>query len=269
MAIQKTQALIMGILNVTPDSFSDGGKYLDPKDAIANALDLIEQGADIIDIGGESTRPGANSVSEADEIERVIPVIKALSAKTKTPISIDTSKPQVMKLAVEAGASLINDVNALQADGALQMAASLNVDVCLMHRQGLARTMQENPNYGDVVKDIKQFFDQRIEACKHAGIKADKIILDPGFGFGKTLAHNLEILRRFDEFKNLGCRLLAGLSRKSMIGAILNDRDVKGRAIGSVAGAIIAVQNGADIVRVHDVLATKDALLTLQAANGE
>ncbi|MDB3972567.1 dihydropteroate synthase, partial [Candidatus Thioglobus sp.] len=187
----------------------------------------------------------------------------------KTPISIDTSKPQVMKLAVEAGASLINDVNALQADGALQMAAFLNVDVCLMHRQGLPRTMQENPNYGDVVKDIKQFFDQRIEACKHVGIKADKIILDPGFGFGKTLVHNLEILRRFDEFKNLGCRLLAGLSRKAMIGAILNDRDVKGRAIGSVAGAIIAVQNGADIVRVHDVLATKDALLILQAANGE
>jgi dihydropteroate synthase len=208
-------------------------------------------------------------VSTADEIERVIPVIKALSTATNIPISIDTSKPQVMEQAVASGASLINDVNALQADGALQIAASLDVDVCLMHRQGSSQTMQQNPIYGDVVDDIRQFFQQRIEACEQVGIAKERIILDPGFGFGKTLEHNLEILRRFDEFKSLGCRLLAGLSRKSMIGAILNNRDVKGRVVGSVTSAIIAVQNGADIVRVHDVIETKDALLVLQATKGE
>ena len=269
MTIKKTQALVMGILNVTPDSFSDGGQCFHVDDAISGAMRLLDQGADMIDIGGESTRPGAKSVDEADEINRVVPVIQALSKQTKAPISIDTSKPQVMQQAVEAGASLINDVNALQAEGALEMAASLEVDVCLMHRQGLPQTMQKNPIYGDVIEDIQQFFQQRMSACERAGIQSDKIILDPGFGFGKTLAHNLEILRRFDEFKSLGCRLLAGLSRKSMIGAILDNRDIKGRTIGSVTGAIIAVQNGADIVRVHDVLATKDALLTLQAVNGE
>jgi dihydropteroate synthase len=269
MTIKKPQALVMGILNVTPDSFSDGGQCFHIDDAISGAMCLLDQGADMIDIGGESTRPGAKSVDEVDEINRVVPVIQALSRQTKTPISIDTSKPKVMQQAVEAGASLINDVNALQADGALKMAASLEVDVCLMHRQGLPQTMQKNPTYNNVIEDIQHFFQQRIDACERAGIPLDKIILDPGFGFGKTLAHNLEILRRFDEFKGLGCRLLAGLSRKSMIGAILNNRDVKGRTIGSVAGAIIAVQNGANFVRVHDVLATKDALLTLQAVNGE
>lgn len=269
MTIKNPQTLVMGILNVTPDSFSDGGQCLHLEDAINGATRLLNQGADIIDIGGESTRPGAASVSEADEISRVVPVIKALSGQTKATISIDTSKPQVMQQAVEAGATFINDVNALQANGALQMAASLEVDVCLMHRQGTPQTMQKNPVYGDVIEDIQQFFQQRVDACERAGIPSEKIILDPGFGFGKTLAHNLEILRRFDEFKDLGCRLLAGLSRKSMIGAILNNRDIKGRTIGSVTGAIIAVQNGADIVRVHDVLATKDALLTLQAVNGE
>ena len=268
MTINNTQALVMGILNVTPDSFSDGGQCLNADDAIRAAMRLLNQGADIIDIGGESTRPGAASVSEADEISRVVPVIKALSTQTNIPISIDTSKSQVMQQAVDAGASLINDVNALQADGALEMAASLEVDVCLMHRQGLPQTMQQNPVYGDVIEDIQQFFQQRIEACQQAGIQPEKIILDPGFGFGKTLVHNLEILRRFDEFKDLGFRLLAGLSRKSMIGAILNNREIEGRMIGSVTSAIIAVQNGADIVRVHDVLATKDALLTLQAVNG-
>ncbi|SMN15851.1 Dihydropteroate synthase [uncultured Candidatus Thioglobus sp.] len=262
-------SLIMGVLNITPDSFSDGGQYFDTEFAIASAKRMVANGADIIDVGGESTRPNAQSVSENDEISRVIPVIKALSAQINVPISIDTSKPQVMKLAVEAGTSIINDVNALQADGALEMAASLDVDVCLMHRQGSATTMQEKPTYGDVVEDIKHFFDQRIDACKHAGISKDKIILDPGFGFGKTLAHNLEILRRFDEFKSFNLRLLAGLSRKSMIGTVLNNREVEGRMVGSVAGAIIAVQNGANIVRVHDILETKDALLILKATNGE
>ncbi len=269
MAIQSAPASIMGVLNITPDSFSDGGECFNVNDAITNAKQMIAQGVDIIDVGGESTRPGAKAVSETDEISRVIPVIKALADEIDIPISIDTSKPQVMKLAVEAGASIVNDVNALQADGAIEMVASLQVDVCLMHMQGSPRTMQKNPEYTNVVDDIQQFFQQRIDACIKAGILRDKIILDPGFGFGKTLEHNLEILRRFDEFKCFGLRLLAGLSRKSMIGALLNDRDVKGRVVGSVTGAIIAVQNGANIVRVHDVLETNDALSILQATNGE
>jgi dihydropteroate synthase len=269
MAIFSSQALIMGVLNITPDSFSDGGQYFNINDAIVRAKCMIAQGVDIIDIGGESTRPNAQLISQTDEINRVIPIIQALAIETNIPISIDTSKPQVMKLAVKAGASFINDVNALQSQGALAMAASLGVDVCLMHRQGSSKNMQNNPTYTDVIEDIKQFFAKRIDACIKAGIARDKIILDPGFGFGKTLAHNLEILRRFDEFKSLGFRLLAGLSRKSMIGAILNNRNVNDRVVGSVAGAIIAIQNGANIVRVHDVLATKDALLILQATKGE
>ncbi len=263
MTIQTSKPLIMGVLNITPDSFSDGGQYFDTDKAIESAKRMIIQGADIIDVGGESTRPGAQSVSIVDEIRRVIPVIEALQYSTDTPISIDTSKPEVMKLAIKAGASMINDVCALSADGALETAAMLDVHVCLMHMQGSPRTMQENPTYNDVVDDIKDFFSQRIEACIEAGIAKDKIILDPGFGFGKTLDHNLEILKRFNEFKSFGLPLLAGLSRKSMIGTLLDDRNVDGRVVGSVTGAIIAVQNGADIVRVHDVLETKDALTIL------
>jgi len=269
MTINAKNPMIMGVLNITPDSFSDGGKYLNFDVAIATAKRMVVQGADIIDVGGESTRPGALSVSEADEIARVIPVIKALADQINIPISIDTSKPQVMKLAVEAGASIINDVNALQAPGALDIVAALGVDVCLMHKQGTPKTMQNNPKYADVVDEICQFFENRIEACLQAGIAKDKLILDPGFGFGKTLAHNLEILRRFDDFKRFKLRLLAGLSRKSMIGALLNNADAKTRVIGSVTGAIIAVQNGANIVRVHDVLETKDALKILQVVNGD
>lgn len=261
--------LIMGVLNVTPDSFSDGGKYFDTRKAVASAKRMIVEGAGIIDIGGESSRPSACEVSEIDEINRVIPVIKALLSEVNIPISIDTSKPKVMQLAVEAGASLINDVNALQSPDALKVVAALNVDVCLMHRQGNSKTMQKSPTYADVVGDIKNFFQQRISACEQAGIAREKIILDPGFGFGKTQQHNFEILRRFNEFKSFNLRLLAGLSRKSMIGSALNDRDIKGRVIGSVTGAIISVQNGANIVRVHDVLETKDALLIWQAMNGE
>jgi len=268
MATQPFVPLIMGVLNVTPDSFSDGGKYLDTHKAIASAKRMIAEGVDIIDIGGESTRPGAKTISEIDEINRVMPVIQVLSSEINTPISIDTSKPNVMKLAVEAGASLVNDVNALQAPGALETMASLDVDVCLMHRQGSSKTMQKNPTYIDVVDNIKCFFQQRIDACEMAGITRDKIILDPGFGFGKTQVHNFEILRRFNEFKSFNLRLLAGLSRKSMIGSALNDRNVKGRVSGSVAGTIIAVQNGADIVRVHDVIETKDALMVWRATNG-
>jgi dihydropteroate synthase len=263
MTIQTLKPLIMGVLNITPDSFSDGGQHLDADKAIESAKLMISQGADIIDVGGESTRPGAQSVSISDEINRVIPVIEALHNSTNVIISIDTSKPEVMKLAVEAGASIVNDVCALSADSALETVATLNVDVCLMHMQGSPRTMQKNPTYNYVVDDIKDFFSQRIEACIEAGIAEDKIILDPGFGFGKTLEHNIEILKRFNEFKSFGLPLLAGLSRKSMIGTLLDDRNVDGRVVGSVTGAIIAVQNGADIVRVHDVLETKDALTIL------
>jgi len=267
--MQISNPMIMGVLNITPDSFSDGGKHLKTDAAIKQAQLMVSQGADIIDIGGESTRPGAQAVSDDDELNRVIPVIEALSDMIDTPISIDTSKPEVMAQAVNAGASLINDVSALQTDGALQMVASLGIDVCLMHMQSSPRTMQNNPVYTDVIDDIKHFFTQRIEACISVGINENKILLDPGFGFGKTLEHNLEILKRLAEFKSFGLPVLTGISRKSMIGTLLNNRNVEGRVVGSVTAAIIAVQNGADIVRVHDVLETKDALMILQSVTGD
>ena len=254
----------MGVLNVTPDSFSDGGQHFNSADAIQGAQRMIEQGVDIIDVGGESSRPNADPVSVVDEIQRVIPVIETLIKITDTPISIDTSKPEVMAQAVKAGASMINDIYALRVEGALKTASELGVNICLMHMQGSPSNMQNNPVYGDVVDDIKHFFEQRIEACVGAGIGAEKLILDPGFGFGKTYEHNLEILRRFNEFKSFGLPLLAGLSRKRMIAQMLNDRKIKGRVVGSTMAAIIAIQKGANMVRVHDVLATKDALTILQ-----
>ena len=258
----------MGVLNTTPDSFSDGGKYLNLDNAVTQAQRMISDGADIIDVGGESTRPGANPVPLVDEIDRVIPVIDALNSSAKVNLSIDTSKPKVMELAVERGANLINDVCALSMPGAMEVASSLDVDVCLMHMQGSPRSMQSNPTYADVVDDIKQFFDKRINACVNAGMSADRIILDPGFGFGKTLEHNIEILKRFNEFDSFGLRTLAGLSRKSMIGAMLGNRETDGRVVGSVIGSIIALNNGADIVRVHDVLETKDAIDIWSIVNG-
>ncbi|WP_237732586.1 dihydropteroate synthase [Bathymodiolus thermophilus thioautotrophic gill symbiont] len=254
----------MGVLNVTPDSFSDGGQHFNSADAIQGAQRMIEQGVDIIDVGGESSRPNADPVSVVDEIQRVIPVIETLIKITNTPISIDTSKPEVMAQAVKAGASMINDIYALRVEGALKTASELGVNICLMHMQGSPSNMQNNPVYGDVVDDIKHFFEQRIEACVGAGIGTEKLILDPGFGFGKTYEHNLEILRRFNEFKSFGLPLLAGLSRKRMIAQMLNDRKIKGRVVGSTMAAIIAIQKGANMVRVHDVLATKDALTILQ-----
>ncbi|CAB5500467.1 Dihydropteroate synthase [Bathymodiolus thermophilus thioautotrophic gill symbiont] len=258
------QTKIMGVLNVTPDSFSDGGQHFNSADAIQGAQRMIEQGVDIIDVGGESSRPNADPVSVVDEIQRVIPVIETLIKITNTPISIDTSKPEVMAQAVKAGASMINDIYALRVEGALKTASELGVNICLMHMQGSPSNMQNNPVYGDVVDDIKHFFEQRIEACVGAGIGTEKLILDPGFGFGKTYEHNLEILRRFNEFKSFGLPLLAGLSRKRMIAQMLNDRKIKGRVVGSTMAAIIAIQKGANMVRVHDVLATKDALTILQ-----
>ena len=254
------QPIIMGVLNITPDSFSDGGLFLDSATAVTQAQLMVEEGAGIIDIGGESTRPGAPAVSSEDELKRVMPVIEALSGNIDVPISIDTSKPIVMKEAFSAGASIINDVNALRADGALKMAAELGADVCLMHMQGTPRTMQANPSYDNVVDDVKKFFHERIAACENAGIQLDSITIDPGFGFGKNLGHNIALLKNLSEFHDFGVSILAGLSRKSMIGALLGDKDVDSRLIGSVTAALIAAENGADIIRVHDVSETKDAL---------
>lgn len=257
-----SQPRIMGILNVTPDSFSDGGHYFNKDKAIAHAQQMIDEGADIIDIGGESTRPGAQAVAVEDELARVLPVIDAIK-DLKVPVSIDTSKAEVMQAAVECGASLINDVNALRSEGALETAAKLEVPVCLMHMQGTPRTMQENPHYGDVVSDIRHFFQNRIEAVAKAGIDKSRIILDPGFGFGKTLQNNIDLLNRLKEFSGLGLPLLIGLSRKRFLGA-LTGKETADRTVASVCAAMIAAQNGASILRVHDVAETKEMLNILK-----
>lgn len=258
---------VMGILNVTPDSFSDGGKFERVEAAIRQASQMAEDGAAIVDIGGESTRPGASPVSAEEELHRVLPVIEALSERLDIPLSIDTSKPEVMRAAVQAGAGLINDVNALCADGALQQAAKLGVPVCLMHMQGQPATMQETPQYNSVVDEVSAFLARRIAACVDQGIPKQHILIDPGFGFGKTLEHNLDLLRHLDKLEQLGCPLLVGLSRKSMLGK-LTGREPQQRLAASVAAAILAVERGASIVRVHDVGETVDALKILQATTG-
>ena len=255
---------VMGILFVTPDSFSDGGVFLSRENAIAHACRMAEEGADIIDVGGESTRPGAQPVSAQEEMDRVIPVIEALRGKISLPISIDTSKPEVMRAAIAAGAGFINDVRALRDAGALAAAASLHVPVCLMHMQGEPRRMQENPRYRDVVSDIGDFLRARLQAAQTAGIPAQRLVIDPGFGFGKTLEHNLELLRGLKKLQSLGAPILAGLSRKSLIGKALG-LPVEGRLYASVALALMAVQNGARIVRAHDVGPTVEALRMWQA----
>ncbi len=257
----------MGVLNITPDSFSDGGRFTVVETAIEQALSMADLGASIIDVGGESTRPNATPVSSKEEISRVVPVIKGIRSKSNVAISIDTSKPDVMKAAVDEGANLINDVYALQRPGALEMAATLGVPVCLMHMQANPKTMQDSPNYLNVVDEVSSFFTQRIAACEAVGITRDKIIIDPGFGFGKTLQHNLSLLAKLALFKRHGCPILAGLSRKSMIGEILNKR-VEERLFGSVSAALLAVINGASIVRVHDVAETADALKIHNAVQG-
>jgi dihydropteroate synthase len=259
---------IMAIVNVTPDSFSDGGRHADVDTAVAHALRMVEEGADLLDIGGESTRPGADEVTEADELARVIPVIERLARATPVPISVDTSKPAVMRAAVAAGAGMINDVRALRADGALDAAAALGVPVCLMHMQGEPRTMQDAPHYDDVVAAVHGFLAERIFACEMAGIERRKLLVDPGFGFGKTLPHNLRLLRQLRRLCELGPPLLVGVSRKGMIGA-LTGRELDERVVGSAVAAVIAVQNGARIVRVHDVAATRDALAVWQAVAAE
>ena len=253
----------MGILNVTQDSFSDGGRYYDLEQAKAQAFLMIKQGANIIDIGGESTRPGADPVSLEDELHRVIPVIDYVTS-LNIPVSIDTNKAEVMTAAVNAGASMINDVSALQNEGALAAAAELEVPICLMHMQGTAQTMQNEPQYNDVMADIMAFFEQRIEACESAGISKNRLIIDPGFGFGKTKAHNFSILKRLNEFKKLELPVLVGLSRKSIIAAII-DKPADQRVSASVALAMLAYQSGANILRVHDVEETFDALQMFKA----
>lgn len=255
--------LIMGVINVTPDSFSDGNHYLRTDAALAHARRLIDEGADLLDIGGESTRPGAAPVALDEERRRVLPVITAL-ADSGVAISIDTQKPELMREAVAAGAAMVNDVNGFQKPGALAAVAGSGCAVCIMHRQGDPRTMQQAPRYGDVVAEVRGYLEGRIAAAETAEIARSRIVVDPGFGFGKTLAHNLELLRRLDEFAELGVPLLAGLSRKSMIGAVTG-RGTGERVFGSVAAALIAVQRGAAIVRVHDVAATRDALAVWNA----
>ncbi|GIU13068.1 dihydropteroate synthase [Shewanella sp. MBTL60-112-B2] len=255
----------MGILNVTPDSFSDGGEYSSITTACKQADLMVAQGAKIIDIGGESTRPGAKDVSAEHEIERVIPLIEYVSKNHDVWISIDTSKAVVMEAAVNAGAHLINDVRALQEPGAIETAAKLNVPVCLMHMQGQPRTMQNAPQYNDIISDISRFFSARIDVCIAAGIKREHIVLDPGFGFGKTLSHNYELLNRMAEFEPLGLPVLAGLSRKSMFGQLLG-REVSQRLSATLAGNMLAIQAGAKIVRVHDVQEACDTIAVLEAA---
>ena len=257
---------VMGILNVTPDSFSDGGRYVGIDAAIAHAELMVEQGACFIDIGGESTRPGAAAVSLEEETRRVIPIIESLSQRNlDAVISVDTSKPQLMQRAVEAGAGLINDVNALRAVDALETVARLKVPVCLMHMQGEPRTMQKNPQYRDVVDDINKELQARVDSCVQAGINKNNIILDPGFGFGKTLTHNTELFSQLDEFVALDYPLLVGVSRKRMIGEILESCDVTKRLSGSVAAAVLAGVKGAGIVRVHDVAPTVESLKVVSA----
>lgn len=251
---------VMGIVNVTPDSFSDGGAHDTADAAVAHALKLVEEGADLLDIGGESTRPGAADVDVEEELRRVVPVIERLAAQVSVPISIDTYKPEVMRAAVQAGAGMINDVYGLRRDGALDAAAALGVPVVLMHMQGEPRSMQAAPHYDDVVGDVHRFLAERIFAAEMAGIPKKRIVVDPGFGFGKDTAHNLQLLGQFERFVELGVPVLAGLSRKRSIGE-LTGRDVPAdRVAGSVAAHLIAAQRGALLVRVHDVAATVDAL---------
>lgn len=268
-SVNHNRPLVMGILNITPDSFSDGGQLytggLPDLDKILVLADsLVEQGADILDIGGESTRPGAAMITESEELERVKPVIVALRQRFDIPLSIDTSKPEVMRLAAAEGASMINDVRALRHPGALQAAAESQLPVVLMHLRGEPKNMQDDPVYRDVVKDVIGFLVERVSACENAGIDRDRLIIDPGFGFGKTLRHNLDLFQALPELVALGLPVLVGLSRKRMIGDLLN-KPAADRVYGSIALAVLAAQTGVSIIRVHDVSATVDALNILAA----
>ena len=255
---------IMGIVNVTPDSFSDGGQYSSTEKAVDHALQLVEEGADILDIGGESTRPGATPVSLEDELARVLPVIEQLAQRTTVPLSIDTYKPQVMRAAIAAGADIVNDVRALQEPGALEIVADSRAGVCLMHMQGTPQTMQQDPHYGDVVAEVNAFLAARLAAAEAAGIAGERVVLDPGFGFGKKTQHNLQLLQEIGQTLAIGRPLLVGLSRKSVLGQITGG-GVDARLHASLAASVISVMKGARIVRVHDVMATADALKVVAA----
>ena len=257
------RTLIMGVVNVTPDSFSDGGKFFTSDAAVAHARRLIAEGADIVDLGGESSRPGAAPVAVEEELARIIPVVRALQ-DAAVPLSVDSAKPDVMRAALAEGAAMVNDITALAAPGALEAVAGSDCAVCLMHMQGEPRTMQARPVYDDVVREVKDFLSSRVAAAEHAGIARERIVIDPGFGFGKTVDHNLELLRRLREFTGMGVPVLAGWSRKSSLGQ-LTGKPLEDRLAPGIAAALIAVQNGAQIVRVHDVGATRDALAVWQA----
>jgi len=252
--------VIMGVLNVTPDSFSDGGRYLQIDDALHQAESMIREGALIIDVGAESTRPNACPVSEQQELDRLLPVIERIKQQLDVVISIDTSTPKVITESASLGAGLINDVRALQREGALVAAAATGLPICLMHMQGQPNTMQQQPHYQSVVDEVQSFLQQRIDACIAVGIAREQLLLDVGFGFGKTLAHNLELLRRLAEFEVFAIPILVGMSRKSMLGAILGGAPVNERLFAGLGAATIAVINGASIVRTHDVKATKEAI---------
>ena len=259
-----TSPRVMGILNVTPDSFSDGGHYSQTDIAVKQAYKFIEEGADIIDIGGESTRPNAEPVSLQEELDRVIPVIESLASKIDIPISIDTYKPAVMRAAIAAGASIVNDVKALQEAGAIEAVANADVAVCLMHMQGEPRNMQDDPHYDDVVEDVVTFLLDRVAICEQAGIKKNRLLIDPGFGFGKTRMHNITLIQQLNTLVNTGYPVLVGLSRKSVLGQITGN-DIDARLYVSVSAAVVSAINGAKILRVHDVKATVEALKVVTA----
>lgn len=256
-----TTPAVMGILNVTPDSFSDGGKFIDKNAAFNHAVQMVKDGADIIDIGGESTRPGAAFVSADEEASRVLPIVKKIAANLDVMISIDTSRPEIITECAAAGAHIWNDIRALTKEHAVECAAKLQIPVCLMHMQGTPATMQNNPTYKNVVEEVKTFLLNRIDLCVKAGIKAGNIILDPGFGFGKTVDDNYLLLKHLDKLCALPFPVLSALSRKSMLGAILNEPEAKLRDNASISGAVISVMKGAKIIRVHNVKATKEAIL--------
>ena len=260
-----TRPLIMGVLNVTPDSFSDGGKFFQLNQSLSHATQLIAEGADLLDIGGESTRPGAAPVSLDEERRRVLPVLEKLAGGA-VPLSIDTQKPELMREAIAAGASMVNDVGGFRAAGAFDAVADSDAAICIMHMQNDPRSMQQNPAYGDVTSAVCAYLVSRVRAAEAAGIARERIVIDPGFGFGKTLAHNLTLLRQLRQFSSIGGALMAGLSRKSLLGGITG-REPDQRLHASVAAALIAAQNGAHIVRVHDVGATRDALAVWQAVS--
>lgn len=258
---------IMGVVNVTPDSFSDGGLSLESGAAIAHARRLVDEGADLIDIGGESSRPGAEAVSAGQELSRIMPVLEGLR-DLAVPVSVDTTKPEVMRAAIGEGATMINDIGALRSPGALEAVSASDVGVCLMHMQGEPRTMQREPRYGDVVAEVREFLAGRVAAAEASGIARERIVIDPGFGFGKTVEHNFELLRNLGRFAEMGLPVMAGWSRKSTLGAVTG-RAPGERLAASIAAALLAVQHGARILRVHDVAATRDALAVLAAADAD